>query len=361
MKIKKSRSVLGAVAVAATLFGSGALAACSSTNDPSNNSSTSASASAEGSQSSEAAATPEDAVFDGLRALAKKPATGAKGTLAVDSDGTKLDVEFTANGGGDFSETTLKMSIDADGSAINDISVDAITNKAGDTFYVKINDAQSLVDEFAKAAGAGDQAALFDPLVKKIDGKYIKISADEFGGVAGSASGDADAQKCIADLQAAMQDEAAVTEVVDAITKSGAMTAKEADSADVNGEDSQGYTITVDGDKAKEAGDTLKDSKIGKVFEGCDTDSSSSSSSSSDSSSDKPPTVTVYVGKDSKTLNRVTLSGDSDDSKVDLDVSLNFDEADIKEPASGDVVSLKDAIDSIQPGAYDSMMKNMES
>ena len=216
------------------------------------------------------------------------------------------------------------------------------------TAYFKLSGLEKLINVYVDtliqgyaSSGAATEAQIaqiksqirtqLDPVVKKIDGQWVKVSPSDFN----SSSDSKDSYKCVQDAIKSLQDDTSMqNDLKDAYQKNQFITIKKSLGLK---DGSYGYQLTYDKSKENNFEKAAKDTTFGKKLSACD-DSMSSTDSDSSSDDDYTTTFTLWVSQWSHQITRIEAVGDP---KVDTDpkftVNLNTDmnkSTDVKAPTN---------------------------
>ncbi len=205
--------------------------------------------------------------------------------------------------------------------------------------YIKVTSLQNVVDAYidvflssvesiypaeqraeSVAAMKNDIQARFNPLIDKIDDKWILVTPDDFK------STDKDANKlqtCMNELSTMLnEDKTATSEIRSAYSKNQFIKIdKELGSKD----GALGYEVSVDETKLKAFKDATEGSKLVKKIKSCVGDNKKSQSvevkNENKSSVDK---IEVWVDRWSHNLRNVSVNGRQDDADMKTDIKFDF-------------------------------------
>ncbi|MCI9889686.1 hypothetical protein JT358_14655 [Micrococcales bacterium 31B] len=311
----------------------------------------------------------EEQAFAALNNLKTDPATTVRGDIAFGVEDVNITADLDLKYGKEFGSSVMNFTVESPEFSIEKVTMSTVGDNAGEVAYVKIDNLVSTVDEVMKNTG-GDEASIapFKPALNAIDGKYVKMDAKELEALSGEEVGAPDAQACTKDMQERATDPESLKEVVDLLKDSDALTAKRGGAAKISGEESQGYTFDVDLANALDAGDELaKTGLISAILECQKMEGAGGPSSDELDPEDLPgdlvTTFDVYVGNDSKQLNKFTYEMSSKDEQVNFtgEFTVGYEDVTVEAPAAADTVTLKEAIDSFAPGTYDQLVQTAQA
>lgn len=283
---------------------------------------------------------PDKVLADSLSNMVSRDNLSGDGQLNIDMKDYQATVDvsnkmlngqmsFVADASFDYEDMTVNLA----GSAVYD--------KDG-TVYIKVDKAAELLDTIIdaqldelggdmtadeKTMAVGMMKAMFEPIIKKVDGQWIKIVPKDID----KDDDSSDDMKCVSEtFNMFSEDEAARTELVDAYKEHKFMVAGEKlGSKDGN----LGFTYTLDEKIADEFGKAVEQTKLGKKIASCDEDSSAAETD--DATKDAEDELDqikleIWVNRWSHQLASLKLTAAStDDQKIDLNYSPNYDQ-DIK-------------------------------
>jgi hypothetical protein len=285
-----------------------------------------------------------------------------KGSLTVNYKNESVidDLKLTVEGKGDktASEVNVKLAFTYDKKDYN-LSGSGVYDKDAN-LYFKVNNVRKLLDSLSTSDTTLPK--VFDDIIKKIDGKWVKISAKDMKDVSAES---AQTQTCTKNAMKKFQeDKAMATEVAKLYRDNKFITVSEK----LGSKDgSLGYVIDGDKAKAKSFDKGFKNTAIYKELKKCD-DSFSSNVDSlltddpKDSSSGKSR-VSVWVSRWSHQLTKLELEGSSDESQGGLVVEPTFNQAvAVTVPKDVTTISeLKEDIEKAQQAYIESMYSSLET
>jgi hypothetical protein len=178
----------------------------------------------------------------------------------------KIASDDQGNTSGDFS-----LSVDISGEALK--VEGAMYAAANGDAYVKLGGLKPVVDMAVEMIGSEEDAAgfaamedLINPIIDKVDGKWIKISTDDIKSMTGEDVNLSETQKCMADVTKRLRDDAAVRKnLLEALKSEGVLTAKRVD----KNADSFKYELTFDGTNIERFGQNIAGTEIVEQIANC--------------------------------------------------------------------------------------------
>jgi hypothetical protein len=260
---------------------------------------------------------PNKVVTDAIMHAIQAKSVIYSGTLATDSDGTKLNLKVSG-----ANATIAQGKVDVDATITTSgktytIKSSGVVDKSG-TLYIKLTNVRSLLDGIMTQVGIKSTA--FDGLIATIDNKWIMISSSDLSTYSQST---AKTQSCLTDAAAKFNtDAASKKELTDAYSKHQFLKIdNNLPNQTISGSDSMGYTITSDDAKLKAFVDQANTSKLVKNLEACDSSIKFDASDFKDTNPTDKTTVHVWVSRWTHELTRLEVTGGSKASNG----SLTFD------------------------------------
>ena len=309
---------------------------------------------------------PEKVVTDSVVGAMTSRKSITEGKITVKND--DVDVQIALKASNDAPKSSFDTTVKVSGDAIGDLGefqmklAGAIDDDG--TIYLKADGLQKIVDaaveiymksfdaeleSYDATTRAQDKqmfeqqmSSLIDPIVSKIDGKWLKISSSDFS--------DSKEVKCVMDAMADIQkDSSYMQEVGDAYREHPfiVLSDEKVDSRD----GAKGYELDLNGmqGKGKDFSNALEDSKIAKKIEDCSTSSSSSYDDSDVDTDDaiENTKVRIWVDSMSHKLKEIEVTNDTDGTEVTATFKLDIGKSDdIEIPTDAD--NAKDVFDEIQ-------------
>lgn len=259
------------------------------------------------------------------------------------------DQTFTASlgssyGGGPTGFST-SIRLDADNPSAGTVDLNAVVDPKGPA-YIKTNNlsagfgfvVDAIMDKSAsqlgeqyteeeleaqKAFGVGMIQAMYGPIIKEIDGKWLKISPDD------TATGTPESQ-CLLKTVQSLQTNKEWTNEIQKIYNDNSFLIVKKEVAAKNG--SRGFQLDIDSPevekKANQFGEAFKKTNFGKALIKCDPevfDSAEESSVEQEKDKDSATgSLTVWVDRFSHKLTRIEIKDVDTDGKQQLSISLDF-------------------------------------
>lgn len=259
------------------------------------------------------------------------------------------DQTFTASlgssyGGGPTGFST-SIRLDADNPSAGTVDLNAVVDPKGPA-YIKTNNLSAgfgfVVDaimdqstsqlgeqyteeelEAQKAFGVGMIQAMYGPIIKEIDGKWLKISPDD------TATGTPESQ-CLLKTVQSLQTNKEWTNEIQKIYNDNSFLIVKKEVAAKNG--ARGFQLDIDSPevekKANQFGEAFKKTNFGKALIKCDPevfDSAEESSVEQEKDKDSATgSLTVWVDSFSHKLTRIEIKDVDADGKQQLSISLDF-------------------------------------
>ncbi|MGB4762195.1 MAG: hypothetical protein WBP12_02440 [Candidatus Saccharimonas sp.] len=317
---------------------------------------------------------PEKVLGDSLvHLLTEKGPVTTDGTLNVLTDTVNVAVAMKGGGGPSAytTDATVELNIkkgELKGQKLT-LKGSGIYKQDG-TFYIKANDVNELVGDFADAytdytaneyeelgyrLTKGEQDRLrgqivdsLAPFVTKVDGQWIRISADDLNQ---QEDGVGDQYECYVKAFQGIGDKTKLNEISDIYKTHRFVTVNK----ELGAQDgSLGYEIEIDNTKAKEFGKQVRDTTIGKSIQACndmadDTNADSAVDTAEDAKVNK---LQVWVSRWSHKLTHIVYDAEAtseslENARVELDIKLGYGKkVDIPDPK--DAKSLQEVIDSFE-------------
>lgn len=268
---------------------------------------------------------PQKVLNDSLSNLMNTPPKSLNAAAAISVDDTDIKATVTSyTDNSDNAQANVKFDITGGGTAVN-VNVDAIAAKNGD-LYIRINDAKKLVTQFTQ--GSPEAAAMFEGVLKKVDTKWVKITAADLKKLTGEEK--SPDSECVSKAITAFQnDDAQKKEVSDLYVKNQFVTVKEQKADEViDGRNSFHYVLNADEAKAKSFGEGLKQTQIYKKVKDCLGDSfkDDSSDTTKDSDDDSVTSVEIWIDKSTRQISKlgVTASSAKEKGNAKIDAILGY-------------------------------------
>lgn len=308
---------------------------------------------------------PQKAVTDAVVNMVTSRKSIAEGKITVKSDDVNVEVDLKSSNDAPQSslDTTVKISGDTlDGAKEFKLNLAGVFSENGEA-YIKTDGLQDIVDgvvevymqsmetelqsydtntqEYYKSMMKDKFSEMFDPIVSKIDGQWLKFSSADFN--------DNEEAKCMMDAMLDIQkDSSYMQEIGDTYREYPfiVLTDEKVESRD--GAKGYEFDIKATQDKVGDFSKALGDSKISKKLSDC-SDSSDISDSGSDSVTNDA-TVRIWVDPMSHKLTELEVT--SEDDTVDLSMNLKFEigksnDIEIPSDAQDGKEVLEDVVDEI--------------
>ena len=290
---------------------------------------------------------PEKVILDGIGHLFDKhDSMAGSATVTAENKQVRLDVTADMRSNKDLANGTAKVGIQmkGDNASFKKMNVSADYAADKDTFYFKLKDLHSLAQTFVNSyvdslaqqytklgytltqKQIDDQKkqvmAQFEPIITKLDNRWIKIDID-------SKKDSDDESKCTTDaIKKLYENKDERNEVLDVYKKHKFITIK--DKLGSKG-GSLGYLLDFDKNIAKDFSKEVKNTTFGKELQKCDPDSTSTTDTTNDEDTMKDTHVELWVSRWSHQITELKVAGtttDSDKTAVSLDLKLDYDKVD---------------------------------
>ena len=300
---------------------------------------------------------PDKVLADGFANVLHKQPTGGGLTLAVEGGDIEADLKLDATGNDKLSKAALSLKIDSDKHEI-DLTGQAemVSNVESGTFYLKLRDVRQTVEQVIDAAieqsaesyeslglemtdrQVADQKkrtmTQLEPIITKIDNKWIKFNAD-------GTSSTSKEQKCLNDTMKKLRDDAEMRrELVNVYADNKFVEIKE----NLGVKDgSHGFVLDINQEKARAFGKAGESTAFARALKACTGETSSRSDTTTPSTNSgnddlKNTRVEVWVSQWSHQITAMkmntTYTGTGDDVSINADVKLDYSGAaeNIEEP-----------------------------
>lgn len=278
---------------------------------------------------------PEKVVFDSLMNTMKTEKGSVTGSAVIETDEVDVTIAIDAKGHTDASALKADVKLKLKGGQFANqeltISADTVAIKNGDSYF-KVSNIQKAMDSFVDSMidayaeeyrKSGMQLTpqdiqqmrtmvkqQFQGVVSKIDGQWIKLSADDL-----KQSNENDSTTCVLEaFEKIAKDESMTRELYDVYTKNRFLVVKESLGTK---DGSFGYLLEINADAAKTFGNDIKNTQFDKELKKCDKDSTTEESTSADDDTKetlKNGRFELWVDEWSHRATRVVFSGESPDS-----------------------------------------------
>ena len=267
---------------------------------------------------------PNKVVSDAIVNAITAKTISATGVLEVETDDYKLKVEASGKNSLEaHSNVAVKVTYSADD--VNFVvDGEGVYSAEGD-IYVKLKDARKLADSIEEQSNGDVSFEVFDGVINKVDGKWIKIGKEDLGDVSEEYE---KSQKCVADISKQLEEDASFRKTVEKETENlykshpFIVVGDKLGSRTINGAGSLGYKLTGDEKVADEFFTSFGDSQLGKKFKDCnkDIDFSNIFNESTDKEDKSTGTTEaeIWVSRFGHSITEVNLKGEDDGSKGSL-------------------------------------------
>jgi flagellar basal body-associated protein FliL len=263
--------------------------------------------------------TPQKVLTDAIVGLVTAKTSTYTGTIAIDSSGTKAQVELTAKSAAAAGSLTAKITLTVSGETYT-LTGDGVSTSSGD-LYIKLSNLNNIATIIKAQAGASADS-LIDSLQAKVDGKWIKISASDLSSFSTDAS---KVQTCYSStLDKYKNDTSATKQITDLYSKYPFITVEKNLSIESG---SIGYQLGSDKTALKSFTNGLSSTAIYKSLHDCDrTFTIDDSTLSSTDTSTGIGTLQVWIGQWSHQLTKVVVHSNSDGSTLDATINSTFNQ-----------------------------------
>lgn len=263
---------------------------------------------------------PEKVVMDAVTHAVKAHSSTLTGTATIKTKDTTVDITIDGKSKSLVTgQYTAKATFAYEGKKYT-INGSVLTDEDGMP-YVKFDGLRTFLESALKEGGSSIDLLQYDTLLDMIDGKWIRISYDDFG-----ADGKemADMQTCVTNaLKSLNSDDAMRQEIVSLYDKHRFITIDgELGSRSIDGVGSLGYKMKTDKQAAQDFYVGLGSTKLGSALKACSdkiTFNASDIESSTSSDSKLTTTAEVWVsrfGHEFTELNGTTKDGDDESTFV---------------------------------------------
>lgn len=282
---------------------------------------------------------PTKVVDDALASVVMAKNGTANGVMTIASEGSpSFNFAFDSKTIDQKSETTLNASTKVEG---KDYKLNAALVTDKDSYYVKVND---LKKTLTSIYGDSQVVSLFDPIVSKIDGKWVVITPDDVKRLSGSDTASNKEMTCVQNvLQGIKSNKNQQNELADAYQKNRFIVVKESKGVEsIDGVQSNHYVLNVDEAKAKSFGTALKKTSVFKAVDDCVAEDLAKSTDDAENktTSGSTPTVELWVDMWSHKPTKLKITSDSKEStKFTFESKFKFDtKVDIATPKADTTV-----------------------
>lgn len=279
---------------------------------------------------------PDKVLSDVVSKIASRDNQSGQAKLAVSNDEMKATVDLSnkmrdgkvsvvANADIEVEDMKLKIAgnavYDKDGTTY--VKVDNVSELLDALIDVQLAEAQDGMSAEEQAMMVGMAKAMLQPIVTKVDGQWIKIVPEDLD----KNSQSDDEMKCVSQAYKMFSDDkAARDEIYSTYDDHKFMESVE----NLGSKDGNiGFVYQLNKDTAKQFGEALEQTKVGKKLAECDDDSAKATSTVDEGSEDiKDATVKleVWANRWSHQLASLKLTVDQEDNKLSLDYTPNYDQ-----------------------------------
>lgn len=269
--------------------------------------------------------TPNKVVDDALASVVMAKNATAEGVLNITPEGSpSFKLNFDSKAVDQKSQTVLDASTTIDGKEYK-LNAAVITDK--DSYYVRINDLKKTLNSLYGDSG---MVSMFDPIVSKLDGKWLVITPDDIKRLTGDETASNKEATCVQNvLQGIKSNKAQQKELSEVYQKNRFIVVKESKGVEsVDGTQSNHYVLDIDKAKAKSFGTAIKNTSVFKAVDDCVAEDLSKSADDAKDSTDTANTSTIELWVDawSHKPTKLKVSSDSKEStKFTLDSKFKFD------------------------------------
>lgn len=273
--------------------------------------------------------------------LDRKPvSTVSKVVYGSKEDGLTVTVDLSTMQKDEDGKLDVKVKIESE-----DLNID-VANSAiyfgTEEFYVKMDNLKETVDQYidqvaadskASSAQVAEAKSKLSPMVTKLDGKWVKITADDIEGLAGRPSSDDSVNKCTEAVQALRISDEDKKSIKKLFEENQFITASEVlDKQDAGGEKSFHYVIKLNEDPAINFSKGLVELKsFERVMKDCEInkDDIKKSESSAEDSLDESK-LELWVGSKNRRFTKARFTGKDKTVEFDFSTEVTFQESTTK-------------------------------
>jgi hypothetical protein len=294
---------------------------------------------------------PEKVLTDALDHALQTKQGEVKGVVSIKSteNESPYDVMITMDAKNDQETSAIRGDVTLTQGAVSlKFAAQSVITLDG-TYFVKVENVDGLTDNLFKTFGESygmETAALkkdAQPLIDKVNNKWIKITPADVKEVSGSDSDSDKTTKCVQDVVKSIRDDSKIrNEITDAYRKNAFLAVDNKGSESINGTASFHYAVTADDKKGEAFGNALKDTTAFKKLKECDASFDSSDTSSDSSSDDTKVTSDLWVSQWSHDVTRLKLHAISKDSVADIQLDFSLGKKVTVDVPTTDIVTFKD-------------------
>lgn len=293
---------------------------------------------------------PQKVITDAVVNMFKAKSVIADGSFVIDykgessSDVGKLSISIEARADTSTSAADAKLAVEAGGNKY-EFSGSALYDSEANVYF-KINDVQKTLDSFldAENVDSSEVPPSVNKIVEKVDGKWIRISADDLKEYSEDTSKQ---QECIADVYKKYESNKELQQQLgDAYRNNQFITIKE----HLGSRDGAlGYVIGGDEEKAQSFVKAVQETEVYKDIKDCDDsfDFDADDITTEDADEDAEVRFELWVTRFGHQLKQVKVTAEDDDASGEFTINTRFNE-DVAVDAPTDFISLKDLIADIE-------------
>ena len=262
---------------------------------------------------------PDKVVSDAIVNAVTAKTVSATGTAEIKAKDYTLKIDVSGRNSLEANSTfAAKVSVKGDGFDYT-IDAEALYGAEGD-IYLKLNDAEKLAKSFEEQSDGQVSFDVFESVIKKIDSKWVKISADDIGDFSDDLK---EAQQCSADISKKLDSDTAFRKQVMDETQDlykehpFIVVGDKLGSRTINGQGSLGYTLTGDSKEADAFFTGFGDTVLGKDFKKCNEDVKFEDIISDDFDKENSSTKTeaqIWVSRFGHSITEFNMTAEDDDA-----------------------------------------------
>lgn len=262
---------------------------------------------------------PDKVVSDAIVNALTAKTVQATGVAEIKSDDYTLKIEASGRNSLEANSTfAAKVTVKTDDATFA-INAEALYGAEGD-IYLKLNDAEKLSKSIEEQSDGQVNFEVFEGVIKKIDSKWVKISADDLGDFSADLK---ETQQCSADISKKLDSDSAFRKEVINETQNlykahpFIVVGDKIGSRTINGQGSLGYLLTGDPKEADAFFTGFGDTQLGKEFKKCNEDVKFEDIISDDfdkESSDTKTEAQIWVSRFGHTITELNLKAEDDDA-----------------------------------------------
>ena len=217
---------------------------------------------------------PDKVVSDAIVNAITAKTVSVTGSAEIKSKEYTLKIEAAGRNSLDANSTfAAKLTVETDDVSYT-VDAEALYGAEGD-IYLKVNNAQELAQSFEEQSNGEVSLEVFDGVIKKIDSKWVKISAQDLGDFSDDLK---EAQQCSADISKRLDSDnefrkQVINETQDLYKAHPfIVVGDKIGSRTINGQGSLGYVLTGDSKEADAFFTGFGNTALGKEFKKCNED-----------------------------------------------------------------------------------------